>query len=146
MNPKQLAKEYLRQIKVMQLATSENNVPWICTVHFYADDELNLWWSSRTDRKHSQQLANNPQASATVLVHENTPEKDYVIAVTAAGVVELVKDIPADIRQAYITKLDRPDHLLPPNNMQEFYRLKPRSIVVFDTKNFSQDPRQEFTL
>lgn len=146
MDPKQLAKQYLQEIKIMQLATAEDNQPWVCAVHFYADDDLNLWWSSRTDRKHSQQLAGNPQASATVLVHENTPEEDYVIAVTATGTAELVKDISEEIKQAYITKLDRPDHLTPPANMQEFYRLKPESIVVFDTKNFLKGPRQEFSL
>jgi uncharacterized pyridoxamine 5'-phosphate oxidase family protein len=144
MDPRQLAKEYLQQIKIMQLATAENNQPWVCTVHFYADDQLNLWWCSQVNRKHSQQLAKNPWASATVMVHENTPEKNYVIAVTAAGQAELVEDIPAATREAYITKLDRPDHLLPPVNMQQFYRLKPDSVVVFDTKNFPQNPRQEF--
>lgn len=146
MDSKQLAKEYLHKINIMQLATSKNDQPWVCTVHFYADDNLNLWWSSRTDRRHSEQIAGNPQASATVLVHENTPEEDYVIAVTATGKAELVKDIPEKIKQAYITKLDRPVHLTPPANMQEFYRLKPESIIVFDTKNFPQSPRQEFNL
>ncbi|HEX5456267.1 MAG TPA: pyridoxamine 5'-phosphate oxidase family protein [Candidatus Saccharimonadales bacterium] len=146
MDPKKLAKEYLENIKIMQLATAENNKPWVCTVHFYADNELNLWWSSRTDRKHSQQLAGNSQASATVLVHENTSEEDYVIAITATGKAELMKGISKEVKQAYITKLDRPAYLTPPNNMQEFYRLKPESIVVFDTKNFPKDPRQEFKL
>jgi general stress protein 26 len=146
MNPKKLAKEYLENIKIMQLATADKNKPWVCTVHFYADNDLNLWWASRTDRKHSLQLAGNPQASATVLVHENTAEKDYVIAVTVSGQAELVKDISENVKQAYITKLDRPEHLTPPNNMQEFYRLRPESIVLFDTKNFPKDPRQEFKL
>ncbi|HXE09808.1 MAG TPA: pyridoxamine 5'-phosphate oxidase family protein [Verrucomicrobiae bacterium] len=146
MDPKQLAQEYAQKIKIMQLATAEDNKPWVCTVHFYADKDLNLWWSSRTDRKHSQQLAKNPSASATIMVHENNPDENYVIAVTATGRAELVKDIPEEVRQAYIIKLDRPEHLLPPSNMQEFYRLKPDSMVVFDTKNFPQNPRQEFTI
>jgi uncharacterized protein YhbP (UPF0306 family) len=144
MDPKKLAKQYLEQIKIMQLATAENNNPWICTVHFYADDNLNLYWSSRTDRKHSEQLAGNPMASATILVHENTPEKDYVIAVTATGKAELVKEPPEGVREAYRAKLDRPDFLMPPNNNQEFYRLRPDTMIVFDTKNFPKDPRQEF--
>ncbi len=146
MDPKKLAKEYLKTIKIMQLATAENNKPWVCTVHFYADDDLKLWWSSQTTRHHSRHIDKNPLASATMLVHENTSEKDYVIAVTATGQASLVKDVPEGIKQAYITKLDRPAHLTPPNNMQEFYCLKPESIVVFDTKNFPRDPRQEFKL
>jgi hypothetical protein len=79
-------------------------------------------------------------------VHENNSEENYVIAVTASGGAEIVNNIPEDIKNAYRTKLDRPDFLMPPNNEQKFYRLKPSSIVVFDTKNFPKDPRQEFEL
>lgn len=150
MDLKQLAKEHLQKINIMQLATTENNNPWICTVHFYADDELHIYWVSRTDRKHSRQIAENPLASATMVVHENTPAEDYVISVTAAGKAELVKDIPDKIKNAYVAKLNKGASLLPsaddPVNLQEFYRLKPDSIVLFDTKNFRQKPRQEFSV
>ncbi len=150
MDPKELARQYLNDIKIMQLATADDNGPWVCTVHFYADGDFNIYWCSRTDRKHSQQLEKNPMASATVMVHENTPEEDYVAAVTLAGKAELMKEIPQDAREAYIAKLDRPSFLLPdpddPKNTQEFYRLKPETMVVFDTKNFPKAPRQEFQL
>jgi uncharacterized protein YhbP (UPF0306 family) len=149
MDPQQLAKEYLKQVNIMQLATTQDNEPWICTVHFYADDALNLYWVSRTDRKHSEQIAQNPSVGVTAVIHENTPEENYVIAVTAVGSAELVKDAPESIRSAYVEKLNKPPSLLPsddPKNLQEFYRLKPDTFVVFDTKNFPKDPRQEFRL
>jgi uncharacterized protein YhbP (UPF0306 family) len=150
MDPKQLAKEYVKQFNVMQLATAEDNDPWICTVHFYADDELNFYWVSSTDRHHSRHIAKNPLASATFVVHENTPEEGYVISVTASGKAEVVTDVADEIRKAYIAKLHKPANLLPDSddsaNLQKFYRLKPDSIIVFDTKNFPKNPRQEFSL
>lgn len=148
MSPKELARQSLERIKVMQLATAEGNDPWLCTVHFYADEALNLYWVSRTDRKHSKQIAGNPKACATMVVHENTPEEEYVISVTLDGNAELVKDAQEKIREAYVAKLNKDASMLPsddPKNLQKFYRLTPESIVLFDTKNFPQSPRQEFS-
>lgn len=148
MDPKELSRKSLQEINILQLATAENNNPWICTVHFYADDQLNLYWVSRTDRKHSKQIAENPFASATMVVHENTPSENYVISVTLSGKAELLADVPAGIREAYVAKLNKPPNMLPdqndPDNLQEFYRLTPSEVVLFDTKNFLKAPRQVF--
>jgi uncharacterized protein YhbP (UPF0306 family) len=147
MDVKQLISQHLADMKIMQLATSLNDEPWVCTLHFYADEQLNLYWVSRTNRHHSQQIAQNPNVSATILVHENTPDEDYVIAVTIAGTAELLTDgVDETIRSEYQTKHQKPDTMLPdptnPNDLQKFYRFKPARIVLFDTKNFLESPRQ----
>jgi nitroimidazol reductase NimA-like FMN-containing flavoprotein (pyridoxamine 5'-phosphate oxidase superfamily) len=141
---------HLQQPKIMQLATSVSDKPWICTVHFYADDDLNLYWVSRTDREHSEQIATNPKVAATVLVHENAPDEDYVIAVSLTGSAEVVEGVEGKIRAAYVAKHDKPDFLLPnpddPNNTQRFYRITPEKFVLFDTLNFPKAPRQELDI
>ncbi|MES2971687.1 MAG: pyridoxamine 5'-phosphate oxidase family protein [Patescibacteria group bacterium] len=53
---KQLLKKYLASTNVMQLATSVDGRPWACTVHFYADDNFNLYWISTEARRHSQEI------------------------------------------------------------------------------------------
>lgn len=147
---KQLSIDHLKQVNILQLATAKDNKPWICTVHFYADDELNIYWVSRTDRIHSKQIDANPNVSATAVVHVNTLDEDYVIAVTLAGQAEVLTNAPAEVRQAYQTKLNKPANMLPdpedPNNLQEFYVLKPEKLILFDTKNLAGNPRQEISL
>lgn len=132
----------------MQLATCEDNAPWLCTVHFYMDNDFNFYWVSQAGRRHSAQIAENANAAVTVVIHENTPEEKYVISVTATGLVEMLSDVEPEIRRAYIEKLDKPPHMLPdpgdPENTNEFYRLQPHRITIFDTKNFPNAPKQEF--
>lgn len=134
----------------MQLATSANDDPWICTVHFYTDDDLNFYWVSRSDRLHSEQIAQNPRVAVTVLIHENTPAEDYVIAVSLTGTAEIVEDIDDAVRSSYIAKHNKPDALLPnpddPKNLQRFYKIKPTKFVIFDTLNLTGNPRQELAI
>lgn len=41
MNPKALVKEYLAATNIMQLGTSVDNQPWVCTVHYaYVQDSI----------------------------------------------------------------------------------------------------------
>ena len=151
MNPKDLIKQYLGQRNVMQLATSVNDQPYVCNVHFYADDQLNLYWISTEARRHSQELAQNPKVSAAILIHENTPAENYVIGLTIIGTVEFLgKTVDSEIAAGYINKLQKEPSLIEEiasgQNPHRFYRLTPSSFVLFDSKNFPQDPRQEVPL
>ncbi len=135
----------------MQLATSANDQPWACTVHYYSDAAFNLYWISTLERNHSQQIAENPKVAAAVLVHLNTPEEPYVIGISLQGTAELIgEQPPTHVGQAYIQKLGRPPTLLSDiasgKDPHKFYRLTPSKIVLFDSKNFQGDPRRELQL
>lgn len=150
MQPEQLTKQYLDQVKIMQLATSVDDQPWACTVHYYVDKDLNFYWVSNVGRKHSQDIAQNPKVAVTVMVHENTPEEKYVIGISVQGAAELVEPaIAQDIVEGYIRKHGKDsnmDDIVSGINAHKFYRLKPSSIVLFDTKDFPDNPRQELSL
>jgi nitroimidazol reductase NimA-like FMN-containing flavoprotein (pyridoxamine 5'-phosphate oxidase superfamily) len=144
---KELIRSLLPQAKIMQLATSHDDQPWVCTVHYSSDDQLNLYWVSKPDREHSKHIAANPKTAATILIHENTLDEDYVIAVTLEGESELLNDIPEEVGQNYTVKHAKdpnlPADIASGSNPQKFYRLKPAKIVLFDTKDFPESPRQE---
>lgn len=151
MKPEDLVKEYLPMHRVMQLATSAANQPWACNIHYYSDDDLNLYWISTTDRRHSQDIAQNPQVAATILVHEDAPGENYVIGVSIEGKAELIgQNIDEQIAGDYINKLAKDPSLIKDiasgKNPHKFYRLKASKIVLFDSKNFPDNPRQEVTL
>lgn len=141
---------YISDVMVMQLATSQDDQPWACNVHFYADDSLNLYWLSTEAREHSRQLAANPNAAATLMVHANTPEENYIIGVSFAGTAEcLGPKVDDTIRSGYQTKHATSDKFLDSvadgSNPHKWYVLRPSKIVLFDTKNFPDDPRQEWS-
>jgi uncharacterized protein YhbP (UPF0306 family) len=151
MDPEALIRQYVEQARIMQLATSANDQPWACTIHYYSDKDLNIYWVSTLEREHSKNIAQNPKVSAAILVHEDTPDEQYVIGMSLEGEVELIgEQVPEEIGQSYIQKLGRPPTLLRDiasgKNPHKFYRLKPSRIVLFDTKNISGNPRQEITL
>lgn len=151
MTPEEVVKQQLPQANIMQLATASNDKPWVCNIHYYSDDALNFYWISTVERRHSQDITHNPQVAATILVHENTPEKNYVIGISLEGTAELIGgQVDKQIGQGYIRKLGKDPSLLPDiasgKNPHKFYRLKPTRIVLFDTKNFPDNPRQEWPL
>jgi len=148
---KKQIKNHLKKARVMQLATSVNNLPWVCNIHFYTDDDLNFYWISTLDRRHSQEIKQNQHVAVTIKVHEDTPEEQYVIGITVEGKAELLSEKEAKkIADHYKTKLNKPqsliDDIFAGRNPHKFYRLKPEKFVLFDNKNFPEDPRQECPL
>lgn len=89
---KEYIREYLQTNNVIQLATAKDGQPWLCNVHFYADHDLNIYWRSTTERRHSKEIADNPKVAAVIKVHENTPQEDYVIGLTIEGTAELLAE------------------------------------------------------
>jgi uncharacterized protein YhbP (UPF0306 family) len=151
MQAEEFIRQYLEHVKLMQLATSANDQPWACTVHYYSDKELNLYWISTLEREHSKAIAQNPKVAAAILVHENTADEKYIIGMSIEGKAELIgEQIPLEIGENYVQKIGREPSLLVDiasgKNPHKFYRLKPSKIVLFDTKNFRDNPRQEMVL
>ena len=146
-----LVREYLSKINIMQLATSVGDQPWLCTVHYYHDKTLNLYWCSLPARRHSEEISRNSQAAAYVLVHENTPDEDYVTGMTITGHAELIgPKIDREVFELYAKKHNESDKfvkaVINDESPYKFYRLKPNKITLFDNKNFPNDPRQEWDL
>lgn len=60
-------REYIEQVLHMSLATTVNNKPWVCEVHFSYDDELNLYFRSTSDRRHCEELVANPNVAGNIV-------------------------------------------------------------------------------
>lgn len=147
---KKLLKEYLKEAKMMQLATVSKGKPWICNVWFAADKDLNIYWFSATNRRHSEEVAKDPHVAAAICL----PQKPGGSArgVQLEGTAELLtspKDVAVAMRyyvgkiftikqvKLFMAHIDRP---------HRFYRIKPTKYVLFDTVNFPDNSRQEITL
>ncbi len=61
-------RDYLPQIVHMSLGTSKDNKPWVCEVHFVYDDNLNLYFRSKSSRRHSQEIAANPNVAGNIVI------------------------------------------------------------------------------
>lgn len=72
-------RKYLTTVIHMSLGTSRNDKPWVCEVHFVYDDDLNLYFRSLTSRRHSQEIAANPNVAGNIVRQHGPGESPHGI-------------------------------------------------------------------
>src|SRR3989338_4273492 len=91
MNIEKTIREYLPNICHMSLATSNGNKPWICEVHYAYDNDLNLYFCSRPSKRHSVEIANNPNVAGNIIIQHAVGQK--VRGVYFEGKAELLTNV-----------------------------------------------------
>lgn len=145
-----LIKEYLNEAKLMQLSTSINNQPWVCSVWFAADEDLNIYFFSSNTRRHSKEITKNNRVAGAMVIPQ-TP-KDLPRGLQFQGKVKLLTK-KQDIDKAISVYGGR---IFPISQIKEFmeddetphhfYKIKPTQFVLFDSVNFPENSRQEYNL
>lgn len=146
MDKSSLLKKHLSGVEIMQLATVNRGQPWVCTVHFVLGPDGNVYWLSLPSRRHSLDIARNPNVAAAMVVSQAPP----VIGVQIDGKAAVVSgraDLDT-ITSWFAARHGRPlaevQALLVGPDEHWCYRLVPRTFVLFDKQNFPKDPRQEW--
>lgn len=147
---RKLVKDYLSEAKLMQLSTAIDNQPWVASVWFAADRDLNIYWFSATNRRHSQEVVkNNKIAAAIVLPH--TPA-DPPRGLQLQGVAEIVSN-PKDLAIATLlftkrifSKRQIADFMALKYKPHKFFKIKPTQFVLFDVVSYPENSRQELNL
>lgn len=139
-----LAEGYLAQQHMMQLATTHGTAPWICTVYFVYDPDFNLYWISLPTRRHSQDIATNPNAAAAVAVTFAKGEK--VVGLQFEGTAKHV-DPTLEIAQKYADRFNRSadwvQDFVGGKTENQLYKLTPSHIYLFDDAHFPGGIRQQ---
>lgn len=137
----------INQARVMQLATSRDGQPWICTVYFIVNGG-NFYWLSFPDRRHSKELADNAKAAVAIALHQEAP----VVGVQAEGNVRSVQNLSeaARVLALYVRKYgkgkDFIELLKRGKNRHELYCLVPGSVMLFDERTSSNAPYRQIQL
>lgn len=150
MELKKLIIDYLKEAKLMQLATSVDNQPWICSVWFAADNDLNIYWFSSITRRHSDEVMKNNKVAGAIALPQ-TPD-DPPRGLQFQGIAQLLTD-QRDIDKAVLVYADRifsqekiKEFMEHKEKPHKFYRIKPTHFVLFDAVNFPDNLRQEYNL
>jgi uncharacterized protein YhbP (UPF0306 family) len=144
----QLIRDYLKEAKMMQLATGIDNQPWVCSVWFATDDELNVYWFSSVNRRHSGEVRQNPKVAAAFCLPQTPADKPQGLQLqgTAQELTD-AKDV-AKARACYEDRIfdgKTIDSLIVhPEKPHRFYRIKPSLFVLFDVVNFPDESRREW--
>lgn len=148
MTPKEYLEKYTVKNKVMQIACVREGKPWICSVHYVADNRLNLYWLSLPSRRHSEELAANPHAAVAVAVKTDQP----VIGIQAEGVVEVMtdKDVVREVMELYVARhgsgKDYYDNFIRGTEKHRLYRFVPSRFMLFDEVDFPGGMGQEIVM
>lgn len=136
---------WLSEGKLMQLSTSVNDQPWICTVGFVSDKDLNIYWFSKTSRRHSIEVMQNNKVAAAI-VHDTRTRQALQLTGTASPLpteeVERVHALYASklgFAPASVDIFKEADDI-------SFWHLKPGVISVWDEGNSPAEPKQEYIL
>jgi uncharacterized protein YhbP (UPF0306 family) len=90
MDIEKIIREYVDKTLHMSLATVSDNKPWVCEVHFTYDDKLNLYYRSLKSRRHSQEIAKNPNVAGNIVKQHELNE--YPHAIYFEGTAEIMED------------------------------------------------------
>ena len=134
MNIEKIIRDYLPLIQHMSLGTSKDNKPWVCEVHFAYDDNLNLYFRSKTERRHSQEIALNPNVAGNI-VRQHAPD-EYPLGVYFEGTAEMLEN--EEERQAAFPAfqkiLNKKEDVLEDARLPEghkFYKITIKNWYVF---------------
>lgn len=144
----ELIKKYLSEADIMQMATVIGDQPWICTLHFVADDDCNIFWLSKLDRRHSQEIVVNSRVAIAVAIKTDKP----LVGIQAEGTAKVVKD--ADVLRAAMAKYIKrhgtdesfANQIIADTNEHKLYMFTPKRYSLFDQVNFPNNPSTEWVI
>jgi uncharacterized protein YhbP (UPF0306 family) len=140
--------DYLREARLMQLATSLDDQPWVCSVWFAADSDLNIYWFSSITRRHSKELLKNKKVAGAIALPQtpDDPPRGLQFEGTAQ-VLEEKKDVDGAIAlyEGRIFPREKikafMEHRIKPH---KFYKITVAKFVLFDAIHFPDNARQEY--
>lgn len=141
--------EYLEKARLMQIATSNNTKPWICSVYFASDEFLNLYWISRPGTRHSLEIKENEKVAGTIVL-PHTPGDD-VRGIQFEGIAKELEKEEAKLGIRYYARRykmpeKRVKTILDNTEGHICYKISPSVFILFDEVNFPKNPRQEYTV
>lgn len=141
MDVEQTIRDCLAEVLHMSLATTKNDKPWVCEVHFAYDDDLNLYFRSLPARRHSQEIADNPNVAGNIVGPHGI--NDQPRGVYFEGRAEMLEDVdeshPAfkSLSQRLNTSRDIIEEGLQPDG-HKFYKITVSDFYLLDARESNQ--------
>lgn len=140
-------RDYLAGILHMSFATCIENKPWVCEVHFVYDDDLNIYFRSKPSRRHSQEIAQNPNVAGNIVEQHGRTDKPR--GIYFEGRAELINDADKEqmVYKLFQNRLGLGSEILEDAKQDDghkFYRIIVTDYYLFDSRESS--PSQKYHL
>lgn len=141
-------RETLKDGLILTLSTVSADQPWAATLYYVADDNMNIYWLSKINTRHSQELAANPKTTAAIPLDADPSMPN--VGLQVQGIAGYLGD-PAEIESAirlYANKFGNSEEfvqsILSGQDEHKIYKLQPKYIVLLDEKTYPHNPIQNW--
>ncbi len=140
-------REYLPRVEHMSLATTRDNKPWICEVHYVFDAELNFYFRSKVEGRHSKEIQDNPHVAGNIIEQHSKGQKPR--GVYFEGRAELLQNIDEDsaIYKLFCERFGLNKKILEDAMTEDghkFYKITVDTFYLFDARD--SKPSQKYEL
>jgi uncharacterized protein YhbP (UPF0306 family) len=139
MDLKSRVPEVLEQAHLMSLATNDDGGVWVADVIFLFDDDLNLYWMSDPEARHSVAIEKSGRAAGTITATTRSGEPNF--GIQFAGVAEKIIGARHDLAVKHYAKRGKPAPAETEDVLEgdAWYVLKPTKLRLIDETNFGFD-------
>ncbi|OGN30616.1 MAG: hypothetical protein A3I92_02340 [Candidatus Yanofskybacteria bacterium RIFCSPLOWO2_02_FULL_43_10b] len=129
-NIKELIKEVLEKGYLMSLAAKDDGGVWVADVIYVHDEELNIYWMSDPEVRHSKAAIKNEKVAGTITV--SGPGENN-LGIQFEGLAEKVEGPRHDLAKKHYVKRQKPEPEEIDNVLQgdSWYILRPSKVVWF---------------
>ena len=140
-------RDYLPEVIHMSLATSKDNQPWICEVHYVFDDDLNFYFRSTPLRRHSKEIQNNQNVAGNIVKQHLVGQKPR--GIYFEGKAEMLTNVDENhvAYTFYCERFDTDKKILEEAEMEnghKFYKITVEKFYIFDS--VESTPSQKYEL
>lgn len=147
MNKEEILKQFLSENKLMQLATQSEGKLWVCNLYFVVGKNLNIYWTSARNRRHSMEVEANPIVAATIV---NDEDKKQAVQI-AGKAYRITPEESQYAHETYGNKLGQKDSRMDEVNedtkqSRAYWVLKPDYFELWDEVNYPDEPKQRIEI
>jgi uncharacterized protein YhbP (UPF0306 family) len=130
---------------VMSLGTLDAGGVWVADVGYVFDDELNLYWQSEVEVRHSKAIWEEPKVAATITV-SGPNEKSHGVQIS--GVAEKIEGGNMELQKKFAKKKGKPIpiDLDPMTGTRSWYVLKPKMIELIHVELLGLGNKEAYDL
>jgi len=133
--------EVLSKGYLMSLGTIDEGGVWVADVIYIYDEDLNIYWMSDPDSRHSKAIEKNNQAATSITV--TNQGKAPNLGVQLSGKTEKIEGPRHDLAVKHFKKRGKPE---PKENDDvldgdSWYVLHPKRIDLIDEENLGYDKK-----
>ena len=147
MNVEETIRQYLPDVVHMSLGTCSGTRPWVCEVHYAYDENLNFYFRSKKQRRHSLEIEKNKYVAGNIVAQHVVGEK--VRGVYFEGVATMLEDVNEEHvdYKLYCERFNTGAEILEEareENGHMFYQISVETFCLFDSRESS--PSQKYEL